>query len=78
MLKLGSQEGLYSNCFPTSLLRQIRDIIRRLLHRSLRSRRLVRAGEERASFEETPAQMPMINLFFSEESLEKLPIGQSR
>ena len=45
---------------------------------SLRSRRLVRAGEERASFEETPAQMPMINLFFSEESSEKLPIGQSR
>ena len=45
---------------------------------SLRSRRLVRAGKERASFEETPAQMPMINLFFSEESSEKLPIGQSR
>jgi hypothetical protein len=45
---------------------------------SLRSRRLVRAGEERASFEETAAQMPMINLFFSEESSEKLPIGQSR
>jgi hypothetical protein len=32
---------------------------------SLRSRRLVLAGEERASFEETPAQMPMIYLFFS-------------
>jgi hypothetical protein len=37
----------------------------------------VQAGEERASFEETPAQMPMINLFFSEESSGKLPIGQS-
>jgi hypothetical protein len=45
---------------------------------SLRSRLLVRAGEERASLEETPAQMPMINLFFSEEYSEKLPIGQSR
>jgi hypothetical protein len=28
---------------------------------SLRSRRLVRAGELRASFEETPAQMAMTN-----------------
>jgi hypothetical protein len=31
--------------------------------RSLRSRRLVRAGEEKASFEETPAQMAMTNVF---------------
>jgi hypothetical protein len=30
---------------------------------SLRSRRLVRAGEERASFEEMPAQMAMTNSF---------------
>jgi hypothetical protein len=30
---------------------------------SLRSRSLVRAGEERASFEETPAQMAVTNLF---------------
>jgi hypothetical protein len=32
---------------------------RRWIYSSLRSRRLVRAGEERASFEETPAQMAM-------------------
>ena len=36
----------------------------------------MRVGEERASFEETPAQIPMIN-FFSEESSEKLPIGKT-
>jgi hypothetical protein len=34
-----------------------------LLKGSLRSKRLVRAGEERASFEETPAKIAMTNLF---------------
>jgi hypothetical protein len=45
---------------------------------SLRSRRLVRAGEERASLNKRLPIMPMINLFFFEESSEKLTIGQSR
>jgi hypothetical protein len=36
----------------------------------------VRAGEERASFEETPAQMAMTNLLLSEESSALIPIGQ--
>ena len=49
-----------------------------LVLRSLRSRRLVRAGEKRASFEETPAQMAIANLFLTEKTWDKLPIGQSR